>query len=131
MTTIALSVGLQLAALAQQSAKAAPDNAKNTKQEITLPEMTTKLPDGPHRDVVENRCELCHTARYITMQPRFSQAVWEKEVKKMVNAYKAPISDAEQAQIVEYLVAIKGAPEKNNSGVSIRDTAVQASSNHH
>lgn len=112
MTTIALSVGLQLAALAQQSAKAAPDNAKNAKQEITLPEMTTKLPDGPHRDVVENRCELCHTARYITMQPRFSQAVWEKEVKKMVNAYKAPISDAEQAQIVEYLVAIKGAPEK-------------------
>jgi cytochrome c5 len=111
-TTVVLCVGLPVIAFAQEAAKVAPANAKNTKHEITLPEMTTTLPDGPHRDVVENRCELCHTARYITMQPRFSQAVWEKEVKKMVSAYKAPVSDAEQAQIVEYLVAIKGAPEK-------------------
>ena len=45
------------------------------------------------------------------MQPRFPKTVWEKEVKKMVDAYGAPITAQEQAQIVEYLVAIKGPAE--------------------
>jgi uncharacterized protein (DUF697 family) len=45
------------------------------------------------------------------MQPRFSQTVWEKEVKKMVDAYGAPITPDEQKQIVEYLVTIKGPAE--------------------
>ena len=45
------------------------------------------------------------------MQPRFSRTVWEKEVKKMVDAYGASISAPEQQQIVEYLVAIKGPVE--------------------
>jgi hypothetical protein len=45
------------------------------------------------------------------MQPRFSQTVWEKEVKKMVDVYGAPIAPEEQKQIVEYLVAIKGPTE--------------------
>lgn len=53
----------------------------------------------------------CHSARYVTMQPRFSRAVWEKEVKKMVDAYGASISAAEQQQIVEYLVSVKGPAE--------------------
>jgi hypothetical protein len=40
------------------------------------------------------------------MQPRFPQAVWEKEIKKMVDAYGAVIPDAEQPEIVEYLIAV-------------------------
>jgi hypothetical protein len=45
------------------------------------------------------------------MQPSFSRAVWEKEVKKMIDVYGAPITASEQQQIVEYLVAIKGPAE--------------------
>jgi hypothetical protein len=45
------------------------------------------------------------------MQPTFSRAVWEKEVKKMVDAYGASISAPEQQQIVEYLVAVRGPSE--------------------
>jgi uncharacterized protein (DUF697 family) len=44
------------------------------------------------------------------MQPGFSQTVWEKEVKKMVDAYGAKISDAEQQEVVDYLVAVRGVP---------------------
>ena len=42
------------------------------------------------------------------MQPHFSKTVWQNEVKKMVDAYGAPIPEADQALIVEYLVAVKG-----------------------
>jgi len=42
------------------------------------------------------------------MQPHFSRTMWEKEVKKMVDVYGAPITAEEQQQIVEYLVAVKG-----------------------
>ena len=42
------------------------------------------------------------------MQPRFPKTVWQSEVKKMVDAYAAPIPEADQALIVEYLVAVRG-----------------------
>jgi len=44
----------------------------------------------------------------VTMQPPFSRAVWEKEVKKMIDAYGATIPDADQREIVDYLVAVRG-----------------------
>ena len=43
--------------------------------------------------------------------PAFRKRVWEKEVKKMVDAYGAKIPDAEQKEIVDYLVAVRGASE--------------------
>jgi hypothetical protein len=42
------------------------------------------------------------------MQPRFPKTVWQAEVKKMIDAYGASISEADQPLIVEYLVAVKG-----------------------
>jgi hypothetical protein len=44
----------------------------------------------------------------VLIQPRFPKAVWQSEVKKMVEAYGATISPADQAMIVQYLVAVKG-----------------------
>ena len=109
---LALSIaGLFLTASAQQGATPAKSANKNVHQ-IDLPDLPPKLPAGPHADTFENRCTLCHSARYVAMQPRFPKAVWEKEVKKMVDAYGAPITTEEQVQIVEYLVAIKGPQEK-------------------
>src|SRR5271165_3003921 len=112
---LALAMGLLTAAVAQQAGNSAPPKAakaaKNPVQEISLPQYPPELPPGPNLDVFQNKCLLCHSARYVTMQPRFSRAVWEKEVKKMVDAYGASISAPEQVQIVEYLVAIKGPAE--------------------
>jgi cytochrome c5 len=101
---------LALAAIAQQ-----PSNSKPTKSsggpvyEIVLPQYPPDLPAGPNKQVFERNCLLCHSARYVTMQPSFSKAAWEKSVKKMVDVYGAPIAAAEQQQVVEYLVAIRGA----------------------
>ncbi len=75
---------------------------------IVLPQYPAEIAEGPNVNTYRNGCLLCHTARYVSMQPRFSKTVWQNEVKKMVDAYGAPISEADQALIVEYLVAVKG-----------------------
>ena len=81
---------------------------KNSVREITVPEYPQELPPGPNLATFQKQCLLCHSARYVTMQPHFSRTVWEKEVKKMVDAYGAQIPASEQQQIVEYLVEIRG-----------------------
>jgi cytochrome c5 len=77
-------------------------------ERITLPQVSTQIPPGPHVQVYEKNCLICHSARYVIMQPRFSKTVWQAEVKKMVDAYGASIPEADQALIVEYLMAGKG-----------------------
>jgi hypothetical protein len=77
-------------------------------QSIVLPQFPGEIAAGPNVSTYRRDCLLCHTSRYVSMQPRFSKTVWQNEVKKMVDAYGAPISVADQARIVEYLVAIKG-----------------------
>jgi hypothetical protein len=85
--------------------------SKKPVQEIELPAYPPDLPAAPNQQLFEQRCLLCHSARYVTMQPGFSQVVWEKEVKKMVDVYGAAITASEQQEIIEYLVAIRG-PKK-------------------
>ena len=77
-------------------------------QRITLPKIPADVPPGPNVQVYEKNCLICHSARYVVTQPRFSKAVWQAEVKKMVDAYGATIPEADQALIVQYLVAVKG-----------------------
>ena len=110
--TLVLLTGMALGATgASQQADTPSKAAKGSKsavEEITLPNYPLDVPPGPNLAAFQQRCLLCHSARYVTMQPRFSQTVWEKEVKKMVDVYGARITTDEQKQIVEYLVAIKG-----------------------
>lgn len=56
-------------------------------------------------------CTICHSLRYIEMQPNFPKTTWAKLVHKMITTYSAPISDTDAAEIVEYLASIKGKPE--------------------
>lgn len=105
----ALGMGMWVSAPAQQnSSNGAAKGAKNPVHEITLPQYPLEMPTGPNLAAFQQHCLLCHSGRYVTMQPRFSRTVWEKEVKKMVDVYGAPITPPEQSQIVEYLTAIKG-----------------------
>ena len=41
-------------------------------------------------------------------QPSLSKAGWTEVVEKMVKGYKAPITEEDQAKIVDYLYTIKG-----------------------
>jgi hypothetical protein len=77
---------------------------------ITLPSLPTDLPDGPGKQAVLDRCVVCHSPRYITMQPPFSRTVWTAEVDKMRKTFGAPVSDEQADDIVNYLVSIRGTP---------------------
>jgi hypothetical protein len=79
-----------------------------TAQSLILIHDEPVLPPGPEREVFAAQCIVCHSARYISMQPHLSRKVWKSEVQKMVNAYKAPISEADQGRIVNYLVFAYG-----------------------
>jgi hypothetical protein len=64
-----------------------------------------ELAEGEGRAETESFCSLCHSTRYITMQPPLPAAVWEAEVTKMRKTLGAPISDASAALIIKYLQA--------------------------
>lgn len=65
-------------------------------------------PKGPHHDAFVNNCVACHSTRLTMTQPAFPEAKWAEIVKKMVTVYGAKIEAPEVAEIVKYLVAVKG-----------------------
>lgn len=75
---------------------------------IKLPTIETTLPDGPNKGNLIAACTLCHTHRYILMQPNFPRKTWIAEVEKMKKVYGAPIADDMIPVLVDYLVAIRG-----------------------
>ena len=92
---------LRLAALSLGSAGAAPIS-------YTLPDETAAFKAGPNLEVVQNNCTACHSADYVSTQPRgpkFKKDFWQAEVTKMIKVYGAPIADADVPKIVEYLAA--------------------------
>jgi len=119
VTTMKRTIGLMLlgvligAVAVWQRALAADDGAKPAAapggvHEIKLPAMPVELPPGPGRETAAVTCVICHTTRYITTQPRFSRAAWTAEVDKMRKTFGAPLTDAQAAEVVNYLVAIRG-----------------------
>jgi cytochrome c5 len=67
-------------------------------------EETVKLRDAPDRDLVVARCSTCHSVDYVQMNaPVFDGAGWQKSVRKMIDAFGAPISEDDAKRIVEYL----------------------------
>ena len=84
----------------------APSPAVRT---IALPQVAAPdLPDGPGLETFNIACTLCHSARYLTMQPRFSQKVWEAELDKMKKTYGAPFTDEQGKQVLQFLLAVRG-----------------------
>jgi mono/diheme cytochrome c family protein len=75
---------------------------------IVLPHDEPVFPPGTGRDEFVTACVVCHSPRYITMQPRFSRTTWLSEVEKMKNVYGAHISDNQVLKIADYLVSING-----------------------
>jgi sulfite dehydrogenase (cytochrome) subunit B len=68
-------------------------------------EQPIMLKDAPGHDIVEGFCGACHSLDYIqTNSPFPSAALWDAEVKKMINAFGAPITPTDVKTITEYLV---------------------------
>lgn len=108
----AAAFGPIIGARAQQAPSGTPPPdaqvASNPVHKISLPQYPPELPAGPGKDAFLNNCVICHSARYVTMQPRFTKAVWQAEVQKMIAAYGASISPADKEAIVGYLVSFHG-----------------------
>jgi len=81
---------------------------RGTKHILHMPEVPFELPPGPNKDVVTVYCGVCHTQRYILLQPPFSKETWINEVTKMRKNYSAPIPDEKVEEIVNYLVSVRG-----------------------
>jgi cytochrome c5 len=75
---------------------------------VTLPDGSAMFPPGPGADVANTNCLACHSVGMVMNQPVLSRAVWEAEVNKMRNVYKAPVQASDVAAITDYLVSIKG-----------------------
>ena len=76
---------------------------------LVMPHDEPTFPDGPGRRQFLTSCVVCHSPRYIAMQPDFTQTVWATEVHKMVTAYGAHVTPEEEAAIVTYIMTIRGA----------------------
>ena len=112
---VAMGLAVSVAVYSQNPPSSKPANSAASQiQSIVLPRYPAEIANGPNVEVYSKDCLTCHSGRYVSMQPRFSKTVWQNEVKKMIDAYGAPIPEADQALIVEYLVAVKGveAPAK-------------------
>jgi len=75
---------------------------------IVMPHDEPVFPPGPGHDEFVSACVVCHSPRYVTMQPRFSRTTWLSEVNKMKDVYGAHISEDQVQKITEYLVSVNG-----------------------
>jgi len=82
--------------------------ADNPVHTVVMPHDEPVFPPGPARDEFVTACVVCHSPRYITMQPRFSRSTWLSEVNKMKDVYGAHISDEQALKITDYLFSING-----------------------
>lgn len=108
-------MGMHDSLRAGQSAPAtAPSGVemRGSKRIVRLPEVPVVLPEAPGREVVMVSCGMCHTPAYITIQPPFPRETWVNEVTKMRKTFSAPIAEEKVDEIVNYLVAVRGAGKK-------------------
>ena len=81
---------------------------------IDLPAETATLKPGPGADIANSHCLICHSAQYITTQPRDKPlAFWKAEVEKMKKVYGAPIPDEQIDALAEYLARSYGTDALN------------------
>ncbi len=73
-----------------------------------LPAETAKLKPGPGVETATLSCILCHSADYISTQPRLNRTQWTAAVLKMQAKYGAPITTNNVTPLVDYLVANYG-----------------------
>lgn len=67
-------------------------------------ESNIQLKEGLGKDIIVNKCALCHSADMIQINsPFLDKKAWEGIVNKMVNIMGAPLTQEEISLAVEYL----------------------------
>lgn len=95
----------------QQQANNNPENTftiKGSVHELDLyPAPPPDFPEHEGKSEFVSYCAICHSLKYIAIQPDFPQKIWEAEVNKMIAKYHAPIDSMNAKKIIAYLVAVK------------------------
>jgi cytochrome c553 len=73
-----------------------------------LPADTARWKPGPGAPLAIANCALCHSADYISTQPRLTRSQWQATVVKMQQKYGATIATNSIAPLVEYLADVYG-----------------------
>jgi hypothetical protein len=67
-------------------------------------EEAIQLRDAPGRDLTAGLCVTCHSLDYVEMNAEvFDRSGWEKNVRKMIDRFGAPISEEDAKTILDYL----------------------------
>jgi|HubBroStandDraft_1064217.scaffolds.fasta_scaffold125236_2 hypothetical protein len=100
-----LRKGNYQAATLGQVRQAAPDKMSADSQfgGSFYPLYPPELAPGEGKAEVEGYCNVCHSTRYITMQPPLPAAAWDAEVAKMKKTFGATIPDDATSKILGYL----------------------------
>ena len=81
----------------------APATSDGNFSAASYPSFPVELAEGEGRAETQSFCAMCHSARYITMQPPLPAATWEAEVNKMIKTFGAPIPETSAKKIISYL----------------------------
>lgn len=68
-----------------------------------FPLVPPELPPGEGRDATAAMCSVCHSLRYITMQPPLPPETWRATVRKMIDVHGAAIPEDVANRIARYL----------------------------
>lgn len=77
---------------------------------IVLPAETSGFRVAPGAEVAMAQCLQCHSAEYITTQPRLGRNAWKASIEKMRSKYGAAVAPEMEVALLEYLVGTYGAP---------------------
>jgi hypothetical protein len=67
------------------------------------PTFRPPLAQGDGTREINTYCNVCHSPRYITMQPVLAAGAWSDEVNKMIKTYGATVPDDAATKIIAYL----------------------------
>ncbi len=82
--------------------------ALNAAEKFSLPPETAAFKNGPGVEIALAQCVLCHSADYISTQPRLPRASWKASVQKMRDKYGAPLQENQIEPLTDYLFRTYG-----------------------
>jgi mono/diheme cytochrome c family protein len=77
---------------------------------IVLPSETSAFRVVPGAEIAMAQCLQCHSAEYITTQPRLGRNAWKASIEKMRAKYGAVVPSETEVALLEYLVGTYGTP---------------------
>ncbi|WCT79976.1 hypothetical protein [Novosphingobium humi] len=100
-------------ATSKVSAKAPAKTFAFRNVRVSLPQdFDVEYPAGPGVDAVNANCRACHSPSMALSQPPLSAEEWHKEVRKMIDVYKAPIAEDQVEAITGYLANLSASAPK-------------------